>query len=400
MITFDEALARLLASASRVGAERVALDGAAGRVAADDVIAGIALPPFDYSSMDGYAVRASDVPREATVLPVVGETAAGAEAGELVSGTARRIFTGAPIPRGADAVIMQEEVTREGDRATMAKPPKVGQFIRRRGEDLAEGAVAIKAGTRLSPGHVALAAALDRPELAVARRPVVTILCTGDELRAPAEPGKPGSIAESNGYFVRATAERAGAIARVAPFVKDDAAIARRAVEDALRGSDLVVTIGGVSVGDHDVMKAALQEASVTLDFWKVRIKPGKPLAIGRAAHVHVVGLPGNPASASLTFLLFGVPLLRAMQGDTAPLPARTPLPIAGKVRREAGRMEFLRCRLEPGASGSLVARADPNQASGAVTSFARADSLAVVPADRERVDEGDILDVIRIAEM
>ncbi len=227
----------------------------------------------------------------------------------------------------------------------------------------------------------------------------MTVLCSGDELRAPGEPGPEGSIAESNGVFVAAAASAAGAIVRLAPYVRDDLAAADRAVREALAGSDLLVTIGGVSVGDRDVMKAALEEAGVALDFWRVAIKPGKPLCVGRAGTTTALGLPGNPASASLTFLLFGVPLLRAMQGDRGPLPTRWRMPIEGQLRRSAGRMEFVRARIVV-SGGAPRAVLFPNQASGAVTSFAEADALVVVPADRERVENGELLEVVRIADM
>ena len=400
MITFTEALARLLSFARPLGPERVALDDACGRVLAEDVRAPGPLPPFDYSAMDGYAVATSDLPGDGPwELPVVGESSAGGELPELVPGTACRIYTGARLPAGADAVVMQERVARVGDVAILTAPVRPGDHLRRRGDDLAEGAVALASGARLTPGRVALAAALDRPQLLVARRPVVTVLCSGDELRSPGQPGRPGSIPESNGYFVAAAARGAGALVRVSPFVRDEPEDARRAVTDALRGSDVVVTIGGVSVGDRDVVKPALEAAGVVIDFWKVKIKPGKPLAIGRAGATQVIGLPGNPASASLTFLLFGVPLLRALQGDAAPLPVRLRAVLRPAVQREPGREEFLRARLETGEGGMGV-RLMTNQASGAVTSFAEAEALAVIPAERGRVEEGEVVEVIRIADV
>jgi molybdopterin molybdotransferase len=402
MLPFDQALARLLAAAEPLGAERVPLEEASGRVLAEDVIARAPLPPFDHSSMDGYAVASRDLagtgPWE---LAVVGESAAGGDLPDLAPGTACRIFTGARLPAGADAVVMQERVERRGTAVMLSAPARPGDHVRGRGDDLAEGAVALARGVRLSPGRVALAAALDRPQLLVARRPLVTVLCSGDELRSPGQldpPPLPGSIPESNGYFVAAAARAAGAIVRVAAFVRDDLADARRAVESALRGSDVVVTVGGVSVGDRDVMRGALEAAGVVIDFWKVKIKPGKPLAVGRAGAVQVLGLPGNPASASLTFLLFGVPLLRALQGDAAPLPPRLLAATRAPLVREPGREEFLRARLDVGR-GELGVRVLPNQASGNVTSFAEADALAVVPADRARVEEGALLEVIRLAD-
>jgi len=406
MLPFDQALARLLGSATPVGAERVSLDEAGGRVLAEDVTAPAPLPPFDHSSMDGYALTAAALQGSGPwTLAVAGESAAGGELPDLLPGTACRIFTGARLPVGADAVVMQERVERRGEVISLQAAPRPGDHVRHRGEDLAVGAVALARGCRLTPGRVALAAALDRPQLLVGRRPVVTVLCSGDELRSPGQihpPIRPGSIPESNGYFVAAAARAAGALVRVAPFVGDDPGAARAAVAAALRGSDVVVTIGGVSVGDRDVMRAALEAAGVVIDFWKVKIKPGKPLAVGRAGAVQVLGLPGNPASASLTFLLFGMPLLRALQGDLAPLPPRLRAATRTTLLREPGREEFLRARLEGGAvdGRELGVRLLPNQASGAVTSFAEADALAVVPADRGRVDEGSLLEVIRIADV
>ncbi|AUX41329.1 molybdenum cofactor biosynthesis protein MoaA [Sorangium cellulosum] len=405
MIPFEEALARLLAAAVPVGAERVPLEDAAGRVLAEDIAAAEPMPAFDYSAMDGYAVASAELAGSGPFkLPVRGESAAGGPLPALQPGTACRIFTGARLPPGADAIVPQEDAARSGDEIALAEAPRAGAWVRRRGADLAAGAVALRRGARLTPGKIALAAALDRPSLLVARRPVVAVLCSGDELRAPGAPGPAGTVPESNSYFVAAAARAAGAAVRVAPFVPDDEARATEAVSTALRGSDLVVTVGGVSVGDRDVMRPALEAAGVTLDFWRVAIKPGKPLAVGRAelpraGAVHVLGLPGNPASASLTFVLFGVPLLRALQGDAAPLPPRIVVRAAGALRRQTGRAEFLRARLEA-SNGELVARIAANQASGAVTSFAEAEALVVVPADRDHIDEGDRLEAIRLAEI
>jgi molybdopterin molybdotransferase len=408
MIPFEEALARLLATARPVGAERVPLEDASGRVLAEEIVAADAMPPFDYSAMDGYAIASSDLAGSGPFrLPVRGESAAGGALPSLLPGSACRIFTGARLPPGADTIVPQEDAPRSGDEITLQQAPRAGAWVRRRGADLAAGSVALPRGTRLTPGKVALAAALDRPHLFVSQRPVVTVLCSGDELRSPGAPGPAGTIPESNGYFVAATARAAGAAVRVAPFVPDDAARAAEAVSTGLRGSDLVVTIGGVSVGDHDVVRPALEAAGVALDFWRVAIKPGKPLAVGRAEHargggvVHVLGLPGNPASAALTFVLFGVPLLRALQGDALPLPRRLVVRVAGSLRRQPGRTEFLRARIETDASaGEMVAHILPNQASGAVTSFAEADALIVLPADRDHVDGGERLEAIRLGEV
>ncbi|MBK8251470.1 MAG: molybdopterin molybdotransferase MoeA [Polyangiaceae bacterium] len=400
MIRFEEALDRLLQGVRTLGSERVGLDEAPGRVLAEDVIAGFDLPSFDHSSMDGYAFHSGDFsgagPWE---FPLFGESAAGGHLPELKRGTACRIFTGARLPVGSDTIVAQEDVERTATGVHIKKAPTPNQWVRRRGADLAAGDIAIAHGTRLGPGHAALAAGVDRSTVFVARKPLVTVLCSGDELRAPGEKGVLGSIPESNGTFVAAAGRSAGAIVRVAPYVRDDLGAAEKAVRAALSGSDLLVTIGGVSVGDRDVMKAALEEAGVALDFWRVAIKPGKPICVGRSGSTIALGLPGNPASASLTFLLFGVPLLRAMQGDRDTLPARIKLPVEGHVKRPLGRMEFLRAQIVFSASGARAVIL-PNQASGAVTSFAQADALVVLPAERERVETGDVLEVIRIREM
>jgi molybdopterin molybdotransferase len=404
LLGFDEALAMLLAHVEALAVERVPIYEADGRVLAADLIAPYPLPQFDYSAMDGYALALADLGAAALrELPVVGESRAGGEAPRLRPGAACRIFTGAPVPGGADTVVMQENVEPfERDDARWARfsgEAKRSANIRRRGEDLAEQSVAIARGTRLDPGKIALAAALDRGTLAVTQRPVVTVLGTGDELRSPGEPAHPSSVVESNGFFVATMARRAGAYARLGAFVPDDEARARLAIATALESCDVLVTIGGVSVGTHDVVRPALAAAGVHIDFYKVAMKPGKPITFGRRGKQIVLGLPGNPASASLTFTLFGVPLLRALSGDRAPLPRRQRMRVRGSIRREAGRTEFARAVFDK-ADGEPCVRLLPNQASGAVTSFAQAEALVVVPAAHGAVADGESFDVIAIADV
>jgi molybdopterin molybdotransferase len=399
VLSFDEARKRVLALAPRLCAERVGLDDACGRVLAGPVLAPADMPAFDYSAMDGYAVRTTDWPNGAHSLPVSGESRAGSGPFALLPGTACRIFTGAPVPDGADAVVMQENVDRDGDAALFRDRPKPGAHIRRRGEDLAAGSLAIAAGTRLRPSHVGLAASCDRAWLDVARRPVVALIGTGDELRPPglARPGggfAPGSIPESNGPALRAIATRAGAHARVLPFAPDDRAEMLRAFEGALHGTDLLVSIGGVSVGDHDLVRPVLEELGAEIDFWKVAIKPGKPLLVGRRGDAVVLGLPGNPASAMITFALFGVPLLRAMQGDLAPLPAPMRARLSKDVAHQPGRLELLRASVISEGDG-LVATPLGNQASGASTSMAEADALVCIDAERGAVKSGEVVDIL-----
>jgi molybdopterin molybdotransferase len=399
MLSFEEARRTVLSDVPLVGNERVNLRDAAGRVLARPVTARGPFPPFAASAMDGYAVAiASFTGDGAWTLDVSAESRMGQLPAGLVNGTACRIFTGAPVPAGADAVIMQEDVVRDGHRAVFENAPQLGAHIRQMGEDLAAGAVALKPGARLGAFQLALAASLDHPELVVAERPRVTIICTGDELRGPGEPPRPGTIAESNSIGLRLLAEQAGASVTIAPLVGDDLLATRKAVERALAASDLVVTVGGVSVGDHDVVRPALEQAGVALGFWKVAIKPGKPLALGRAGRVRVLSLPGNPASSMVTFTLFGLPLLRAMQGDENPLPPLLRARLAARLARKPGRLEFVRSKLSM-KEGALTVVPLSNQASGAVTSMAWSDAFAVVPADATSLDEGEMLEVLRVSD-
>ena len=393
MLTFDEAQQRVLALAEVLPETRVPLAASLGRVLAADVRAPGDWPAFDASTMDGYAVRAADVGNEP--MAVVGESRAGAEAPNLAPKSACRIFTGAPMPRGADAVIMQEDAKRDGDRVSFATKPAAGAFVRKRGDDLRAGEVALARGTRVSAPAVAMLASLDQADASVARAPRVAIVPTGDELRAPGAPGGPASIAESNSPALAAMAERAGASVTTSVPVPDELDRVKRAFDEALQSCDVLVTIGGVSVGERDVVKEALEACGVALDFWRVAIKPGKPLAVGKRGKAIVLGLPGNPVSAMVTFALFGVPLLRAMQGDRAALPRPSRMKLAAAFAHKTGRLELARARVS--REGVTVL---PNQASGAIVGLCRADVLASIPADVERLDAGAEIDVFPLAEL
>lgn len=407
MLRFEEALARIVAlGAPALGSESAPVDEADGRVLAEDLLAPGDLPGFDYSSMDGYAVRVGDLEGELPrALPVRGESRTGAPPASFTPKSAMRIFTGAELPGGADAVVMQEHVTREGDRAVFNARPRPGQNVRRRGEDLARGAVAVARGTRLRPAHLALASALDRAEISVSKQPEVAILATGDELRAPGSEPRPGTIPESNMIALRAMVQRAGGRARALPSVPDERAATERAFASALADADVVVTIGGVSVGDHDLVRPALEAVGVQLEFWRVAIKPGKPLAVGRLPRPGrrdglVLGLPGNPTSALVTFALFGVPLLRALQGDAHPLPRARRARMLHAYAHEPGRLELARASLSYGDGAQLVVTPLGNQASGAATSMASADALALIPAEVSSVPAGAEVDVLLLADL
>jgi molybdopterin molybdotransferase len=399
MLSFDEARAQLLANVRRVGTERIAVRYAAGLVLARALVARDPLPRFDNSAMDGYAIATDDLEGDGPwSFPVVGESAAGAHAPVLAPKSACRIFTGAPLPARADAILMQEHVLREGDRIRFEQRPKRGAHVRRAGEDMREGTIAVAPGTRLGAGHLALAAMLAHAEVLVSRRPAVTILCTGNELRAPGEAagiGGEATIPESNSAPLAALASQAGALVRVAAIAADDPHAMALALEDALASTDLLLTVGGVSVGDHDVVRPALERAGVTLDFWRVAMKPGKPLAVGRSARAHVLGLPGNPASAMVTFALFGIPLLRAMQGDARPIAPPLRAALLHDCKRSPERLEFARAVLDV-KDGALVVRTLANQSSGAATSLAESDSLAVIPPGIEPLLAGTVIDVVR----
>lgn len=400
MLTYEEALARVLHDCPSTGEERVNFADSVGRVLADDVRARAPQPAFDYSAMDGYAVRSGDLSGDLRALMVHGESRTGGGApAPLAEGTACRIFTGAMIPEGADAVVMQEEVTREGDVARFARSPKRGEHIRRRGEDVAEGSAVLTRGARVTPFSIALMASVEALKVTVARRPVVSIVSTGDELRDAGSPDRVGSVVDANGPGIAALVAMCGGAPRVLPFARDDLASTEATLASALVSSDLVITVGGVSVGDHDVVRDAMERAGVTLDFWKVAIRPGKPLCLGRSGRARVLGLPGNPSSAMLTFVLFGAPLLRAMQGDRNPVAPRVEATLDGEIRHAPGRASFVRVTLDE-RGPRLIARALPNQASGAVTSFAWADALAVIPIEGGDVTTGSTIRCVRLRDV
>jgi molybdopterin molybdotransferase len=397
VLTPDAARARLLAALTDVAplpGERVPLGGALGRALAEDLRADGDLPAFDASTMDGYALRAADARRAGARLPIAYEVFAGEPApGPLPRGACCRIFTGAPLPEGADAVEQQEEVRRSGGAAVFRRAAERGRFVRHRGSDLARGAVAVAAGAEVDAGTIGLAAGLGRGELLVRRRPRVAFLPTGDEVVPVGRQPGPGQIVESNGHALAAAAREAGAEPVVLPIARDDAAALRRALA-AARGLDALVTMGGVSVGARDLVRAALAASGARLDFWRVAMRPGKPFTFGRWGRTAVFGLPGNPASALVTFELFVRPALRALAGlaGTGRLRVRARLASAQEKPRDLE--VYLRVRLRR-VRGDLVAEPLRTQTSGNLSSAAGHDALAVLPAGRTRVARGAPVEVI-----
>ena len=397
LLPYAEARELLRKATEALAPERVSLDACDGRVLVERLAAPADLPAFDHSAMDGYALRSDWCAGTGPwSLPVHGESRAGVPLAELRDGHAGRIFTGARLPAGADCVLLQENVRREGDHIHFSHVCQPSEHVRRAGTDIRSGQVAIDAGTRLTPGHVSLLGAFDHAFAYVTRRARVVLASTGDELRLPSSQHRDGSIAESNSFGLAAQCRRLGASPRVLPYVADDAAGTREALGRALASSDLLITVGGASVGDHDLVKPALTACGVEWIFSGVALKPGKPVALGRKGKSFVLCLPGNPASAAATFSVFGAPLLRGLHGQQPLWAPLQKMAVVGERKRRPGRTELMRARIV-WHDGVPKAELLTRQSSGAVTAFARADALVVVPAERPAVADGDQLEVLQL---
>jgi molybdopterin molybdotransferase len=395
----DDALADLLAQAEALPSEALATFDADGRVLAEDLVSPLQVPPQDNSSMDGYAVRSAEIADEGVVLPVSQRIPAGAAPQPLQPGTAARIFTGAPVPPGADAIVMQEETETPAEgQVRILRVPAPGQWVRRSGEDVTRGSVVLARGHRLDPASLGLAAGIGRARLQVSRRPRVALFSTGDELVMPGdvapEAMKPGAIYNSNRFFLRALLMRLGCEVNDLGIVPDrrDATVA--ALRDAAAGNDVILTSGGVSVGEEDHIKPAVQQLG-KLDLWQIAMKPGKPFAHGRIADAHFIGLPGNPVSSFVTFLLLVRPFLLKLQGATQLAPSALRLPAHFDWPRADLRREFLRARRN--AEGGL--ELFTNQSSGVLTSTVWADGLIDNPGG-QTIAHGDLVRFLPLAEL
>ncbi|HEV7369068.1 gephyrin-like molybdotransferase Glp [Arenibaculum sp.] len=398
MIPVADALERMLSAVAPLPAETVALPDGLGRVLAADVAARVTQPPVAVSAMDGYAVRGADVATAPARLRRIGEVAAGARfEGTVGPGEAVRIFTGAPVPAGADTVVIQEDTTAEGEAVVVAEPYPAGRYVRRAGLDFTTGTVGLTAGRRLGARDIGLAAAMNVPWLSVHRRPRVAILATGDEIVMPGEPIGPSQIVSSNALALAALVATAGGDATNLGIARDDAR-SLTAHAEAARGFDLLVTTGGASVGEHDLVRSVLGERGMRLDFYKIAMRPGKPLMFGRFGDVPLLGLPGNPVSSMVCGLLFLRPLLRRLQGlaDTSEPVARATLGIA--LAENDGRQDYLRARLERGPSGELVAHPFPLQDSSVMSLLAAADCLVVRPPRAPAARPGDPVDILPLS--
>lgn len=402
MLTLEEALERLLAAVQPLGeVEHVDTFEALGRVLAEGVRSTVDVPPQDNSAMDGYALRVADAARAGAELPVSQRIPAGQPPQPLAAGTAARIFTGAQIPPGADAVVMQEQCEAlDGGRVRIQVAVEPGSAIRRRGEDVRQGAEVLVAGQRLTPQAMGLAASVGVAALAVARRPRVALFSTGDELVMPGEPLPPGAIYNSNRYLLRGLLQQLGCVCTDLGIVPDQLDATRAALRQAAAGHDLILSSGGVSVGEEDHLRPALQ-AEGRLDLWQIAVKPGKPLAFGAlprpgrpdAAPAWFIGLPGNPVSSFVTFLLAVRPVLLRLQGATDLAPRSVRRRADFDWPRREKRREFLRVRSN--AEGGLDLY--PNQGSGVLTSVVWGDAVVDNPPGQS-IRRGDLVECIDLA--
>lgn len=393
LLAVEEAQVRLLALREPLGSENIAFSETLGRHLSSDVIAAHDQPAAPLSAMDGYAIRFDDLPGPWTVT---GESAAGAAPGRSVGpGEAMRIFTGALLPAGADTVIVQEDVAREGDALTLTRdgPGARGRHVRARAADFAAGDCLLPAGTRLTPGAIAAAAMSGAGQLAVGRRPRVAIVTTGDELVQPGRALAPGQIPDSNGVMLAAmlAGEAEGPI--LAHHVRDDRATLAKILKELARRHDVIVTVGGASVGDHDHVRGALGDAGGRLDFWKIAMKPGKPLIAGTLGDAVLLGLPGNPSSAFVTATLFLLPLVRHLVGAGNPLPSVQQAPLAAPLGEGGTRRDYLRARLDRGRLIPMI-----GQESGRTLPLASANALLIRDIGAPPRAAGDMADYIVIA--
>jgi molybdopterin molybdotransferase len=400
MLTVRDAHARVIAAFSPLPAETVSVADAAGRVLASAPKARLTQPPSDLSAMDGYAVRAEDVPAAPTTLRLVGQAPAGGSYDHaLKPGETVRIFTGGPLPMGADAIVIQEDTKADGDKITILEAPRAGRHIRKAGLDFSAGDTPFKAGRALTTRDVALAAAMNLPWLSVHRKPRVAILSTGDELVLPGEPVGRNQVVSSSGIAVAALMRAWGAESTLFDIARDDAKL----IQDHIAAGaqhDLLITLGGASVGDHDLVQAALKAQGFAMDFWRIAMRPGKPLMFAAKDRARVLGLPGNPVSTMVCSLLFVKPALERMLGQPGDMPATKPAKLAIDVKQNDTREDYVRALTTRGADGSLVVEPHKIQDSSMLSVLAWSNALLIRPAHDPAHKAGDLVQVIDLAEL
>jgi molybdopterin molybdotransferase len=394
-----EALSAVLAGSEPLPEEMVALDAAHHRVLARDLAALRTQPPRAMSAMDGYAVRAVDASHAAARLKVIGEVAAGRPFEKMVGkGEAVRIFTGGVVPEGADAVVIQEDTVLQGGGITITEAATAGRHIRPAGIDFREGDVLLARGARLTERDLSLAAGMNHPRVPVRRRPRVAILATGDELVLPGEAPGPGQIVYSNGYALRALASSEGAETIDLGIAADSIEATTQGIRRARdSGADILVTSGGASVGDHDLVKRSLEAEGVTIAFWRIAVRPGKPMMHGRLGAMRVIGLPGNPVSSYVCAYLFLVPLIRALSGRTDVHHISETALLGRDIAANDMREDYLRARLEVRADGHLVATPVNHQDSSLLGNLAAARALVIRPPFAPAAIAGSPCDILRL---
>jgi molybdopterin molybdotransferase len=399
MLTVAEARARIVQAFAPLPAEQVSLANALGRVLAEPVHARLTQPPFAVSAMDGYAVRAADVAKVPVSLKLVGYAPAGSAYGNPIkSGEAVRIFTGAPLPDGADAIVIQEDTQATGDSVLVKEAAPIGRYVRPAGLDFRRGDPGLAVGKRLGARDIGLAAAMNHPWLQVHRRPRVAILATGDEIVMPGEPVGPNQIVSSNGLALAAFLRAAGAEPIDLGIAADNRAALQRLAAGAA-GADLLVTTGGASVGDHDLVQAALGDQGMAVDFWKIAMRPGKPLVFGNIGATKVIGLPGNPVSTLVCALVFIRPALRAMLGQQDSDNGEE-IAIAGRdLAENDNREDYLRSTLSRDGEGRLVATPFGKQDSSMQFLMQQAQCLVVRPVQAPALAKGSPVRILRLDE-
>ena len=399
LMPVTEALSAVLAGAEPLPEETVALDAAHHRVLARDVAALRTQPPQAMSAMDGYAVRSADASAVAARLKVIGEVAAGRPFERAVGkGEAIRIFTGGVVPEGADAVIIQEDTVVEDGGITITEAAIAGRHIRPAGVDFRKGDVLLARGTRLTDRDLSLAAGMNYAELPVRRRPKVAVLATGDELVMPGSNPGPGQIVYSNGYALRALTHQEGAETIDLGIAADTVEATTRGIRHARdSGADILITTGGASVGDHDLVKQSLEAEGVTMAFWRIAMRPGKPMMHGRLGALRVIGLPGNPVSSYVCGFLFLVPLIRALSGRTDVHHAHETALLGRDVAANDIREDYLRARLEVRKDGELVATPVDHQDSSLLANLAAARALVIRPPFAPQAFAGSPCDILRL---
>lgn len=397
LIPVAEALTRVLSACTLNDLETISLNQALGRVLGQDLAANFTQPAFNASSMDGYAIRFADLGSKPAALIVIGEAPAGhAFAGNVGPGQAVRIFTGAPVPAGADTVVMQENVQRNGDIAVIQhNPPAQGHFIRPRGMDFSKGDVLLLAGRRLGPREIGLAAAMNHAELRVRRKPVVAVLATGDELVLPGTEPRPDQIIASNSYALDALIKSCGAEVLDLGLAADTSDSLIEAGRKA-RTADIIVTTGGASVGEHDLVISAFQELGLEVDFWKVAQRPGKPMIFGQLGDSLFLGLPGNPVSALVCAAVYLQPMISAMMGQP-PEDNIQHAVLGSDLPANDLRQDFLRASLSLSESGETIASVFSRQDSAMLNILARADALLIRPPHAPAAKAGDQVEIIKL---